>query len=206
VAVLVLDAVAGVTQQDKKIGGQIAEAARGCVIVVNKWTWQRRKSERNGRKRKAGSERRKRFAKSTWKALRRELFFLDWAPVLFVSAKTGEQVNELFAQVAAIEREMARRVDTPELNKLLIRALESYPPPHVHGKRFKILYAFQKPTPPPTLMMFVNDARCLTPHYQRFLVRQDSGGLGVHGLPGIVQTPAARAPKTCGKVTLSPPD
>jgi len=63
-----------------------------------------------------------------------------------VSAKTGEQVNELFAQVAAIEREMSAARGHAELTSCMIRALESYPPPHVHGKRFKILYAFQKPT------------------------------------------------------------
>ncbi len=190
IAVLVLDAVDGVTKQDKNIAGQIVKAAGGCVIVVNKWDLaaeeeRRAKSEERGAKRRQAAP--KSFREEYLEALRKELFFLDWAPVLFVSATTGEGVDKLFSQVTNIEREMKRRVNTPELNRLLIRALESYPPPFIHGRRFKVLYAFQKSSSPPTLAMFVNDAQCLTPHYQRFLVDKIRAAWGFGGCPVVLE-------------------
>ena len=183
IAVLVLDAMEGVTKQDKKIAGQIVEAGRGCVIAVNKWDLATERERKRKQEARTGKRKKKGFEQEYLEALRRELFFLDWAPAVFLSAKTGQQVEELFAQVAAIEREMTRHVDTPELNKLLARAIESYPPPRIHGKRFKILYAFQKPTSPPTVTMFVNDAHCLTPHYQRFLTDRIRSAWGFTGCP-----------------------
>jgi GTP-binding protein len=186
VAVLVLDAVAGVTKQDKKIGGQIAEAERGCVILVNKWDLA---SELDARSKTLVARRAKRktFQDEYVEALRRELFFLDWASVLFVSAKTGRGLEQLFAAIGVIDREMERRVDTPQLNKILIRALDSYPPPFSNGKRFKIFYAFQKSTRPPTFALFVNDAGCLTPHYRRFLIDKIRASLGFTGCPVLLE-------------------
>ena len=186
VAVLVLDAVDGVTKQDKKIAGRILEAARGCVILVNKWDLaaeEERRAwsvEREARRRKSAK---KSFQEEYLEALRRELFFLDWATVLFVSAKTGTGVNDLFEEIEVIEQEMSKRIDTPPLNKLLAHAIESYPPSFVHGKRFKVFYAFQKTSRPPTLMLFVNDAHCLTPHYKRFLTDKIRGAWGFRGCP-----------------------
>jgi GTP-binding protein len=186
VGVLVLDAVAGVTKQDKRIAGQIFEAARGCVILVNKWDLaaEEERKSRSMELRAAGHKSpKKNFREKYVEALRKELFFLDWASVLFVSAKTGQGVNDLFEQIEMIQKEMVKRVETPQLNKLLIHALESYPPPFVHGKRFKIFYAFQKPSPPPTLTLFVNDVHCLTPHYERFLIDKIRAAWGFRGCP-----------------------
>ncbi len=180
VAVLVLDAHDGVTKQDQKIAGQIFEARRGCVILVNKWDLAQEQERKQARRKTP-------FREEYLAALRRELFFLEWAPVLFASAKTGERVTELFQQITVIEHEMRRRVETPELNKLLSRAVDSYPPPFVHGKRFKILYAYQKPGTPPTLAMFVNDAHCLTPHYERFLVAKIRAAWGFTGCPVVFE-------------------
>jgi len=183
VAVLVLDAVDGVTKQDKKIGGQIAEAARGCVILVNKWDLAvEQEAKRRNRK--------KSFRDEYIEALRRELFFLDWATVLFVSAKTGAGVTQLFKAIAVIEKEMQRSVETPQLNRVLARALDSYPPPFVHGRRFKIFYAFQKATRTPTFVLFVNDAGCLTPHYKRFLVDKIRASWGFTGCPVLLELKA----------------
>jgi GTP-binding protein len=187
VAVLVLDAVAGVTRQDKRIGGMIAEAKRGCVIAVNKWDLAG-EEERSGKwKAESGKRKGKAFREEYLEALRRGLFFLDWAPALFVSALTGEGVEKLFSQVTGIEREMKRRVDTPELNRLLIRALESYPPPMIHGKRLRIFYAYQKSSAPPTVTMFVNDPQCLTPHYRRFLADRIRASFGFEGFPVVLE-------------------
>lgn len=181
VAVLVLDAVAGVTNQDKKIGGQIADAARGCVVLVNKWDLAEEQEKKSRRQVARGKK--KTFQEEYLEALRRELFFLDWAPVVFASAKTGANVNELFKLVGKIEQEMMRRVDTPQLNKLVMRALESYPAPFVRGKRFKIFYAFQKSARPPLFTLFVNEASCLTPHYKRFLTDRIRETWGFVGCP-----------------------
>ncbi len=168
IAVLVMDAAEGVTKQDKRIGGLIDEARRSCVILVNKWDLAA-DEERKIRKPARKGDKPPTFKEEYLAALRKELFFLDWAPVLFASAKTGERVNELFSLITRVERARQARADTPRLNQVLGRALDSYPPPYIHGKRFKIFYAFQKPSPVPTFVLFVNDVRCLTPHYQRFL-------------------------------------
>ncbi len=186
VAVLVLDAVEGVTKQDKKIAGQIAEAGRGCVILVNKWDLAA-ELDAKATKQKATGRRQKNFREEYVEALRRELFFLDWASVSFVSAKTGKGVLDLFQSVAVIEREMSKRVETPKLNQLLARALESYPPPVVGGKRLKIFYAFQKPLRPPTFVLFVNDAGALTPHYRRFLEDKIRAAWGFTGCPLVLE-------------------
>jgi GTP-binding protein len=170
VAVLVLDAAAGVTRQDKRVAGQIAEAARGCVVLVNKWDL----AQRTPRKEyEAG--------------LRRALYFLDWAPVLFVSARTGKGVEMLFAEIERIRSEMIKRVSTPELNRLLTRGMESYPPPVTHGRRFRIYYAFQKAAQPPTFVLFVNDAQGFSPHYRRFLIDRIRSAWGFAGCPVLLE-------------------
>jgi len=172
VAVLVLEAGSGVTQQDKRIGGQIADARCGCILVVNKWDTIPKK----------GKDRAE-FLERT----RRELFFLDWTPILLASAKTGEGLGRLFQMVNTVEREVARRVETPELNRLLNQSLQSYPPPMVRGKRFKIYYAFQRAVRPPTLTLFVNDPSGLTPHYKRFLIDRIRASCGFTGSPIVLE-------------------
>ena len=186
VAVLVIDAVAGVTNQDKKIGGQISEAARGCVILVNKWDLAVELDVKTMRQKAAG-KRQQNFREEYVEALRKGLFFLDWASVSFVSAKTGKGVGDVFKSIAVIEREMSQRIETPKLNQLLTRALDSYPPPYVGGKRFKIYYAFQKSSRPPRFTLFVNDAGKLTPHYRRFLVDKIRGMWGFTGCPVLLE-------------------
>jgi len=170
-AVLVLDAEGRVSKQDKKIGGLILDANRACVILVNKWDLieedERRVNAKPKKEKGAGTYREEYLA-----SLQRELFFLSWAPVLFASAKTGANVNRLFELVRRVEKGLEKRVETPELNRVLTRALASYPPPTVRAKRFKIFYAFQSETRPPTFTLFVNDGGLLTPHYQRFLVER----------------------------------
>ena len=183
VAVLVLDAVAGVTNQDKKIAGQIADAARGCVVLVNKWDLAAEEEEKDHRLEVQGKRRKTTFREKYLEALRKELFFLDLAPVLFGSAKTGQNLNLLFDQITVIEQEMTRRVETPQLNKLFMQALDAYPPPHVGGKRFKVFYAFQKPTQPPTFRLFVNNVGALTPHYKRFLIDKIRATYAFTGCP-----------------------
>lgn len=187
IAVLVLDAVAGVTKQDKSIAGQIAEAARGCVVVVNKWDLAAEEDRKDHMLESRGKRRKKTFREQYLEALRKELFFLDWAPVLFASAKTGQNLNQLFQQVSVIQQEMTRHVETPQLNKMFMRALDAYPPPFFGGKRFRIYYAFQKPSPPPTFRLFVNQANCLTPHYKRFLIDKIRAAWAFTGCPILLE-------------------
>jgi GTP-binding protein len=187
IAVLVLDAVAGVTKQDKAIGGQIAEASRGCIVLVNKWDLAEEQERKDRALERQGKKRKKTFRERYLEALRKELFFLDWAPVLFASAKTGQNLSQVFDQVAVIETEMTRHVDTPQLNKLFMRALDAYPPPFSGGKRFKIFYAFQKASQPPTFRLFINQASCLTPHYKRFLIDKIRAAWAFTGCPIMLE-------------------
>ncbi len=187
IAVLVLDAVAGVTRQDKAIAGQIAEAARGCIVLVNKWDLAEEQEHKERVRESRGMKRKKTFREQYLEALRKELFFLDWAPVLFASAKTGQNLHQLFEQVAVIETEMTRHIDTPQLNKLFMRALDAYPPPFSGGKRFKVFYAFQKASQPPTFRLFVNQASCLTPHYKRFLIDKIRAAWAFTGCPILLE-------------------
>jgi GTP-binding protein len=187
IAVLVLDAVAGVTRQDKDIAGQIAEAARGCIVLVNKWDLAEEQEHKDRVRENRGIKQKKTFREKYLEALRKELFFLDWAPVLFASAKTGQNLNQLFEQVAVIETEMRRHIDTPQLNKLFMRALDAYPPPFSGGKRFKVFYAFQKASHPPTFRLFVNQASCLTPHYKRFLIDKIRAAWAFTGCPIMLE-------------------
>jgi GTP-binding protein len=186
IAVLVIDASLGVSKQDKAIGGLITEARRNCVILVNKWDLVKDDEARANRNAASQRGQRKTFKEEFLEQIRRELFFLDWAPVLFASARTGERVDELFSLVGTIESEMSRRVETPRLNQLIKRALEGYPPPMVHGRRFKVYYAFQKPGLPPTINLFVNDKKFLTPHYERFLIDRIRAGWPFTGCPIIL--------------------
>jgi GTP-binding protein len=181
VALLVLDARDGVTKQDKAIAGQVEDAGRGCVILINKWDLAA--EEENRPIKTVGHKKPKSFRQEYVEALRKELFFLSWAPVLFVSAKTGQSVHEAFQQVAVVEREMRRRVETPQLNKQLMQAMAAYPPPIMHGRRLRIYYAFQQPVTPPTFTLFVNDKSCLTPHYERYLVARMRDLWGFAGCP-----------------------
>jgi GTP-binding protein len=160
-----------VTKQDQRIGGMIDEARRSCIILVNKWDLAT-VEEKKARKPLARGKMPPTFREEYLTALRKELFFLDWAPVLFASAKTGERVQDLFSLIARVEQARQDHADTPRLNQVLSRAITSYPPPYIHAKRFKIFYAFQKPGTSPTFVLFVNDVRCLTPHYQRYLADQ----------------------------------
>jgi GTP-binding protein len=162
------------------------------VIVVNKWDLAAEQEAlplplRPAGRRPGPMKKPQSFQAEYLSAIRKELFFLDWAPVLFASAKTGQRVPDLFRQIGVVEHEATRSIGTPELNQTLMRALQSYSPPVVHGQRFKVYYAFQKPGVPPTLVLFVNNAGSLTPHYRRFLVDKIRSVWGFGGWPVLLE-------------------
>lgn len=173
----VVDASQGVSSQDKKIAQQIQEANRPVLIVLNKWDL----AEPQG-----GRKETLRFHLDRLSA---ELFFLRHAPVVALSARTGENVTRLFRAVEKVRQHASRRIGTGELNRYIKQCVESHPPPMRSGKRFKILYATQvepaRPGPfaPPEIVLFVNHPKLLVPAYKEYLLKQIREHWEFPGLP-----------------------
>jgi GTPase len=165
--VLVIDASAGVTAQDKKIAGLIQQARKPCVIAMNKWDLVR-----------PGRSERREMLEEKIAGIRDELFFLDYAPVLLVSALTGEHVGRLFREIKRVRRGAAERIGTGLFNRLLTEWVSANPPPSRKGRRFKILYGTQVEQSPgkaianPVFLFFVNASELLAEAYRRFLERR----------------------------------
>ncbi|MFN3929613.1 MAG: ribosome biogenesis GTPase Der [Thermoflexus sp.] len=158
VVLLVLDAKEGVTHQDAVIGGMAVEEARSVILVVNKWDLM---LDERGRPRVKPEE----FAQH----IRQTLKFLDYAPIRFVSAKTGYGVPRLLPLALQVYQERHARLSTSELNRLIREAMEEHPPPTRKGKPLKIYYVTQARTDPPTIVFFVNDADLVHFSYERYL-------------------------------------
>jgi GTP-binding protein len=176
---LVLDATAGVTAQDKKIAGLIQEAHKPCVVAVNKWDLIK---ERTSSKAELNE---------VLEALRAELFFLDYAPLLLVSAKTSAELGRLFKTIERVQTGARQHFGTGVLNRLVQAAVAAHPPPMRGTKRLKILYATQSQTPAgmaiplPEIVLFVNDATLLTPTYRKYLESRLRETQPYPGLPFI---------------------
>jgi GTP-binding protein len=177
VCILVIDATAGVSMQDKKIAGLIQEAHAPCMIVINKWDLAREQGD-------ASMTREREY----YEQVKQDLFFLSYAPVLFLSAKTGERIDGLLKTVAMIAKNRTFRFQTGPLNRVISRAMEKYAPPLVRGRRFKVLYAAQQSPKEdareiPTLQLFVNSADLLTHAYERYLDLQLRESFELRGCP-----------------------
>lgn len=168
VAVLVLDAQDGVTEQDKKIAGYIHEAGKGCIIVVNKWDL----IDKDSKTSQAFEE-----------EIRRELAFLQYAPILFASALTKQRVNRLADMVKFVAEQQHMRVSTSVLNELLEDAQLTNPPPAKGGKLLRIYYMTQASVQPPTFILFVNEPRLMHFSYVRFLENRLRETFGFEGTP-----------------------
>jgi GTP-binding protein len=155
VALLVIDAVDGVTAQDAHVAGFILEECKSVAVVVNKWDAIEDKD--------TGST--IRFTSD----IRQKLKFLDYVPILFVSALTKQRVNKVLPQAMAIAGQRNLRITTSELNRLLRDAMSAHPAPSRHGKPLKFLYATQAEIAPPTFILFVNDKELVHFSYERFL-------------------------------------
>jgi len=153
-ALVVLDAVAGVSAQDARIAGYAEAAGRAVILVLNKWDLVE------------GADR----APALMRALRERLPFLTYAPVVFTSAREKTGLDSLFETVEQVATEYARQVPTAELNRALIAATSRRPPAGVRGKTLKIYYATQIGTRPPTFLLFVNDPGALHFSYERYLI------------------------------------
>ena len=175
--VIVIDASLGVTAQDKKIAGMIQEAQKPCVIAVNKWDLIK----------KPGTK--KEQLEEVLEQIRAELFFLDYAPILLLSALRGEGLSRLFRLIEQVREESHHRITTGPLNRLLEQALTAHPPPTQGGKRLKIVYATQvdreekSAIPIPGILLFVNQADLLVASYRKYLDSQIRKEVPWTGLP-----------------------
>jgi GTPase len=169
VVLLVIDAEDGITDQDQKLAGRIEEDGRGCIIVVNKWDAVEKDSA---------------TIYEVEKNLRDRLYFLDWAEMIFVSAKTGKRVPNILDLVSIAAEQHRRRVTTAVINEVLEEAIAWRSPPTTRqGRQGKIYYGTQVTSQPPTIALFVNDPKRFGEGYRRYIERQFREGVGFRGTP-----------------------
>ncbi len=166
VAFMVLDAMDGVTQQDKAIAGEIIKASRPIVLVVNKWDLVHA-AIRRGELKQFKSERD--FREKFEKALYEHLFFTPGAPVMFVSALTGDDIERMLKAARALDERLGRKIPTAKLNQAVVELTDRNPPPSVGGQRFRAYYATQTGNRPFRIKIFCNREEKLTESYRRYL-------------------------------------
>ncbi len=168
VVLLVLDASTGIREQDKHVAGYAHEAGRGIIIVVNKWDLPKKNST---------------SAKEFEREIREEFQYLDYAPILFVSAKTGRRLDQIPSMVKEVYDNQNQRIQSSVLNDLLLEASKLVPTPMVKGKRLRVYYMTQVSTNPPTFVVFVNDPELMHFSYERFLINQLRQNFDFTGTP-----------------------
>lgn len=168
VVLMVIDAIDGVTEQDKKIAGYAHEAGKGIVLVVNKWDLYDKDNTSTLR-----------YTEN----LRRELVFMQYAPVVFVSAMTKQRIHRLPEVIHYVAEQNAMRISTSVLNQVVEDAIAINPPPTEKGQRLKILYATQVKIKPPTFVIFVNEPEIMHFSYQRYLENKLREAFGFEGTP-----------------------
>jgi GTP-binding protein len=169
VVVLVIDAKAGATEQDAAIAGEADRAGRGIIIAANKWDLMKDR----------GSE----YVKEFDEEIRRRLQFLDYAPVLHLSALTGERLTKLLETIDRVAASRRKRVKTPELNRFVATVTAAHPPASPGRRHVRILYAAQTGVAPPTFVFFTNVATTFHFSYERYLVNQLREAFGFEGTP-----------------------
>jgi GTP-binding protein len=192
VAILVLDAVDGLTAQDAHVAGYVVEEGRGLVVAINKWDLLAEKTDRT-------------FDEYV-QTIRRDVPFLDFAPVVSISAKTGQRVSRALEAAIDVWGERRKRISTGELNRLLGDAVRRQTPPLVKGKRPKIFYATQAAVAPPTFVLFAREAASVHFSYQRYLENQLRDAYGFDGTPirlifrerSAVELPPRRKSRSAG--------
>ena len=168
VCLMMIDALEGVTDQDAKIAGEAHEAGKGIIIVVNKW---------DEYEKETGT------LEKYKKDIYNKLSYLSYAPIIFISAKTGQRVNKLFDMINHVNEQNSMRVTTSVLNQVINEAIAIVQPPTDKGKRLKIFYGTQASTKPPTFVIFVNNKELFHFSYERYLVNQIRKEFGLEGTP-----------------------
>jgi len=167
VAVLLFDATEGVLAQDAHVAGYVDEAARGLIVAVNKWDL---------------VEKHPRVQEEYTEVIRRELKFADWAPVLYVSARTHQRVEKLLGTALLVQAERTKRVPTPKLNDVIRHAVDAHPLTE-RGRALKIYYTAQTGVEPPKFTCFCNDPRLVHFSYVRYLDNTLRANFGFLGTP-----------------------
>ncbi|MGN0975146.1 MAG: ribosome biogenesis GTPase Der, partial [Gemmiger sp.] len=168
VCVILIDATIGFTEQDSKIAGYAHEQGKACVIAVNKWDLVEKDSY---------------TLESMRRKLAEDFSFMSYAPIIFISAKTGQRVDKLFETIKFVDEQNGKRITTGSLNEMLARATSRVQPPSDKGKRLKIFYITQSSTRPPTFVCFVNQKALFHFSYQRYIENQIRETFGLTGTP-----------------------
>ncbi|MEG1415319.1 MAG: ribosome biogenesis GTPase Der [Clostridium sp.] len=168
VCVIMIDATEGVTEQDEKIAGLAHEAGRACVIVVNKWDL----IEKDDKTMNEFTDK-----------VRCDLAFMPYAPIVFISAKSGQRINKLIETIKFVSEKHSMRIKTGVLNEVISEAVMMKQPPVERGKALKIYYVTQVSTKPPTFVFFVNYTNIVHFSYQRYLENQLRQHFGLEGTP-----------------------
>ena len=169
VCLILIDANEGVTEQDTKIAGLVHEAGKAAIIVVNKWD--------------AVDNKETNTMRDMENNIRRDLSYMLYAPVVFLSALTGQRVDKLFPMIQEVYKQNTSRITTGALNSILAEATSRVQPPTDKGRRLKIYYMTQAGTKPPHFVIFCNDARLFHFSYQRYLENQIREVFGLEGTP-----------------------
>lgn len=168
VCLVLIDAQEGVTDQDAKILGEAHEAGKGIIIVVNKWDTLEKET-------------------GTLEKYKKEVYnkisYASYAPIIFISAKTGQRVEKIFEMINKVAEENSKRISTSVINEVINEAIAVVQPPTDKGKRLKILYGTQASTQPPTFIIFVNNKELFHFSYQRYLINCFRNNFGLEGTP-----------------------
>ncbi len=204
IVVLVLDAVSGILEQDKKIADVIVNRKRACIVVVNKWDLvaegvrKAREAEIEAREKKThhrDTDRKRLTTLSDFgEWVQEKLFFLDYAPVIFTSAKDGFQLERLLEAIRYVAAQLQQKIPTAVLNRTLNDAVERRQPVNKQGLRLKFFYATQTGQAPPSFLLFVSRDDIFSDEYAKYLARAMRVAFGFEGCP-IIMSPKGR-PKT----------
>ena len=168
VCVIMIDATVGFTDEDSKVAGYAHDQGKACIIAVNKWDAVEKDSYTMDKMRKQ---------------LEEDFSFMSYAPILFISAKTGQRLDKLFETIQYVDVQNGTRIPTGALNEMLARSTARVQPPSDKGKRLKIFYITQSSTRPPTFVAFVNQKALFHFSYQRYIENQIRENFGLTGTP-----------------------
>lgn len=168
VCVILIDATVGVTEQDTKVAGIAHNAGKACIFAINKWDLIEKETG---------------TLEAMTRIMRDRFSFMDYAPIIFISAKTGQRVDKLFETIVKVYEQAGRRLKTGVFNDMLNEATAMVPTPQDKGKHLKIYYGTQVSTYPPTFALFVNDKELSHFSYERYLENQVRKNFGFEGTP-----------------------
>ena len=168
VCIILIDASVGITEQDTRVAGIAHNAGKGCIIAINKWDL---------------IEKTTGTLEAMEKIVRDKFAFMDYAPILFISAKNGQRIDKLFETIVKVNENSKKRLTTGVFNDMLSEAIMQVPTPQDKGKHLKIYYGTQVAIKPPTFALFVNDKELSHFSYERYIENQIRRNFGFEGVP-----------------------